>query len=431
MKDKMHLCACMKSCARNDEFKGYPSRIAAARWWRPDGHPVSKAFECMRNLIRPEPGGSARSFRLCGRLPGQSLAGTLAVSLSLAFLAGCAQQPSSGGGVWRKSNTSEYFSQKRYGKASPRVVRNGRRVPKGGGRRIIGRPYKVAGKRYYPRQFRPGQTQYGRASWYGDAFHGRKTANGEIYDMSSITAAHPTMPLPSYARVTNRKNGRSIIVRVNDRGPFHRGRVIDLSKRVADLLDFRRYGTANVKVEYLRPAGLGGSDDRKLVASLRTDGGPAQFDGIPSRGRTMVAGLLGRKQQARAVRRQTSDDRAVVMTSSSPSRVAGSAQSSAIARTTASSGAQPAGRTGVSAPVPQPRPFDLATIPGASTPIRASTNARRAGLAARNRLRAPVLRRVVFFAPFSPKPILASRLQKRGPFEGIDLTRLRPFRAKR
>ena len=80
------------------------------------------------------------------------------------------------------------------------------------------------------------------ASWYGAAFHGRRTANGEVYDMASLTAAHPTMPLPSYARVTNLGNGYSIIVRVNDRGPYHAGRVMDVSSRVADVLDMKAHG---------------------------------------------------------------------------------------------------------------------------------------------------------------------------------------------
>ncbi len=91
------------------------------------------------------------------------------------------------------------------------------------------------------------------ASWYGDAFHGRRTANGEVYDMRSLTAAHPTMPLPSYARVTNLSNGYSVIVRVNDRGPYHGGRVMDVSSRVADVLDFKSTGTAKIKVEYVGP----------------------------------------------------------------------------------------------------------------------------------------------------------------------------------
>ena len=119
----------------------------------------------------------------------------------------------------------------------------------------------------------------GLASWYGPSFHGRLTANGEVFDRASITAAHPTMPLPSYVRVTNLHNGYSIIARVNDRGPYHGGRLIDVSERVAEALDFRRIGTARVKVDYVGRASTAGSDDEKLYATLRTDGAPAQLRG--------------------------------------------------------------------------------------------------------------------------------------------------------
>jgi rare lipoprotein A len=97
------------------------------------------------------------------------------------------------------------------------------------------------------------------------------------------------MPLPSYARVTNMRNGRSIIVRVNDRGPYHSGRVMDVSSRVAEALAFKSFGTAQIKVEYVSKAGLQGSDDKRLIASLRTDGRPAQLDGAPASPATMVA----------------------------------------------------------------------------------------------------------------------------------------------
>lgn len=162
----------------------------------------------------------------------------------------------------------ESFSVAAYGvAASPRVA-NGTRIQRGGGRDMVGRPYTVRGKRYYPTAEQP-PVQHGRASWYGEAFHGRKTANGEVYDMNHLTAAHKTMPLPSYARVTNKANGRSVIVRVNDRGPFSNNRVIDLSKRAAYMLDYISSGTADVKVEYLGRAPLHGQDDEYLIASFR------------------------------------------------------------------------------------------------------------------------------------------------------------------
>jgi rare lipoprotein A len=159
----------------------------------------------------------------------------------------------------------------RYGVSpSPRVVADGDPVPKGGGGYHIGAPYTVAGQTYYPED-NPRYQATGLASWYGDDFHGRLTANREVFDHNAVSAAHPTMPLPSYARVTNLSNGRSLVVRVNDRGPYHGNRIIDVSSRAADLLGFRSSGTAWVKVEYVGRAPLEGSDDRILAATLRQD----------------------------------------------------------------------------------------------------------------------------------------------------------------
>jgi rare lipoprotein A len=161
---------------------------------------------------------------------------------------------------------------------SPRVVADGEAVPKGGGYSKVGKPYVIAGEVYTPKDMRK-YSATGLASWYGSQFRGRMTANGEVFDMDSVTAAHPTMPLPSYIRVTNTANGRSIIARVNDRGPFHSRRLIDVSERVAEALDFRRVGTARVKVDYIGRAPTEGSDDQLLMASLRTDGSPASLRG--------------------------------------------------------------------------------------------------------------------------------------------------------
>ena len=102
--------------------------------------------------------------------------------------------------------------------ASPRVVAPGEPVPKGGGVYRVGKPYVIAGRTYVPQED-PDYRAEGMASWYGEDFHGRLTANGEIFDMDSVSAAHPTLPIPSYVRVTNLRNGRSIVARVNDRGP--------------------------------------------------------------------------------------------------------------------------------------------------------------------------------------------------------------------
>src|ERR1700686_3272959 len=153
--------------------------------------------------------------------------------------------------------------------SSPRVVAFGEPVPKGGGTYRVGKPYTVAGRVYVPEE----DTSYreeGLASWYGDDFHGRLTANGEVFDMASLTPAQPTTPIPGYARVTNLSNGKSLIVRVNDRGPYHGNRLMDVSSRAADLLEFKGNGVARVRVEYVGRAPLEGSDDRQLIATLRT-----------------------------------------------------------------------------------------------------------------------------------------------------------------
>ncbi|NQW00163.1 MAG: septal ring lytic transglycosylase RlpA family protein [Rhodospirillales bacterium] len=119
-----------------------------------------------------------------------------------------------------------------------------------GGEYKIGKPYQIAGAWYYPQEdFEYDES--GIASWYGAKFHGRRTANSEVYDMNALTAAHRTLPMPSFVRVTNLENGRSLILRVNDRGPFARGRIIDISRRGAQLLDFQRKGTARVRVQVL------------------------------------------------------------------------------------------------------------------------------------------------------------------------------------
>jgi rare lipoprotein A len=153
--------------------------------------------------------------------------------------------------------------------SSPRVVELGDPVPKGGGTYRVGKPYMVAGQLYVPEE-NVNYRQEGLASWYGDDFHGRLTANGEVFDMSSLSAAHPTLPMPCYARVTNLSNGKSLIVRVNDRGPYHGNRLMDVSSRAAELLEFKGNGVARVRVEYVGRAPLEGSDDSLLLATLRT-----------------------------------------------------------------------------------------------------------------------------------------------------------------
>lgn len=196
----------------------------------------------------------------------------LATATLCLAVAGC-----SGGPTGKKVK----FSSAKYGvPASPKVVADGEPVPRGGGRAVVGKPYKVAGKTYRPRE----DTDYekvGFSSWYGPTFHGRLTANGEVFDKTSISAAHTTMPLPSYARVTNLENGRSLIVRVNDRGPFHGNREIDVSERAASLLDFKRKGVAKVKVEYVGPARLDGRDEAYLLASYEGPGATTPGGTLP------------------------------------------------------------------------------------------------------------------------------------------------------
>lgn len=114
-------------------------------------------------------------------------------------------------------------------------------------------PYSVLGETYTVLSDAAGYVSEGYASWYGTKFHGRKTANGERYDMYALTAAHRRLPIPSYVRVTNLDNGRNTIVRVNDRGPFHEDRVIDLSYAAAVKLDFEKAGTARVRLEVIEP----------------------------------------------------------------------------------------------------------------------------------------------------------------------------------
>ncbi len=143
-------------------------------------------------------------------------------------------------------------------------------VPIGpGGVYKVGSPYKVAGTTYTPR-VDPQYNETGIASWYGKDFEGLRTANGEIFDMNALTAAHKTLPLPSYVRVKNLENGRTIILRVNDRGPFARGRIIDVSRRAAQLLGFKNKGTARVRVSVVSPPADGGFVAEKAVTPKRT-----------------------------------------------------------------------------------------------------------------------------------------------------------------
>jgi|MDSV01.3.fsa_nt_gb rare lipoprotein A len=159
-----------------------------------------------------------------------------------------------------------------------RVARTGD-TPEGGYYKV-GKPYQIDGIWYHPEEnYEYDET--GIASWYGAAFHGKLTANGEEYDMNALTAAHRTLPLPSFVRVTNLENGRSLVLKVNDRGPFAKGRIIDISRRGAQLLDFQNQGTARVRVQIL-------ADQSRAVAArlqnrddLARVGSPITVDKMP------------------------------------------------------------------------------------------------------------------------------------------------------
>lgn len=167
------------------------------------------------------------------------------------------------------------------------------------------RPYTVMGKRYYPVTGDKAMNQVGTASWYGKQFHGKKTAIGEIYDMHAMTAAHPTMELPSFAKVTNLENGRSVIVRVNDRGPFLHGRIIDLSYAAAVKLGYQKQGTARVRVERITRRDIAAgripsttADNAVIVASSAR-----KNTSVPSQTRT--ASAAQRQTQPKSTVRQT------------------------------------------------------------------------------------------------------------------------------
>lgn len=146
-------------------------------------------------------------------------------------------------------------------------------APQSQGGYKVGQPYQVSGAWYYP-EIDEAYDETGIASWYGDAFHLKPTANGEIFDMHRVSAAHKTLPLPSVVQVTNLENGRSLQIRINDRGPFVNGRIIDLSRRAAELLGTLNQGTAKVRVQYLKPES---DHEIALARGLRPGGTPGEI----------------------------------------------------------------------------------------------------------------------------------------------------------
>lgn len=170
-------------------------------------------------------------------------------------LAGCSSQPKQQDKPWKVSSQGGYYKDDGPPSDIPANLENTpdplpRVEPLASG---ANKPYVIFGKRYVPDTSGRAYRARGKASWYGKKFHGARTSNGEIYDMFAMSAAHTTLPLPSYARVTRPDTGKSVIVRVNDRGPFHPDRIIDLSYTAALKLDIIRHGHAEVVVERLMP----------------------------------------------------------------------------------------------------------------------------------------------------------------------------------
>ena len=203
-------------------------------------------------------------------------------SVSTAALLGCL---SSGCASGNPSRGGGYYLDDGPGKPDPervaRLMREPDPVPKHEPLLArANRPYRVMGQDFAPMTERKPYKQQGVASWYGQRFHGKPTSTGETYDMYQMTAAHPTLPLPSYARVTRLDNGRSVVVRVNDRGPFLRGRLIDLSYLAASKLGYVGKGHAEVEVELLNPADAG--KGRTLTAQPAVKAVPGQARTLPA-----------------------------------------------------------------------------------------------------------------------------------------------------
>ncbi|MGE5475724.1 MAG: septal ring lytic transglycosylase RlpA family protein [Bacteroidales bacterium] len=201
-----------------------------------------------------------------------------ALLLSTALLSGCAE-----------ANLFGHMAKKATSGDEPPVAGGAASTYK------VGKPYQVAGVWYYPREdFDYDET--GIASWYGPDFHAKMTANGETFDQNAVTAAHKTLPMPSVVRVTNLENGRSIIVRVNDRGPFVNGRIIDLSRRAAQLLGMEGQGTAKVRVQIMT------DESRVLAGKVKPAGNEPQVAAAPRESVTAeTLPPIGSREQAKPV----------------------------------------------------------------------------------------------------------------------------------
>lgn len=217
----------------------------------------------------------------------------------------------------------------------------------------VGKPYQIAGKWYYPEEdFDYDET--GIASWYGPNFHGKPTANGETFDMNLLTAAHQTLPLPSFARVTNLENGRSLVLRINDRGPFAKNRILDVSRRGAQLLGFENQGTAQVRIQILKDRSLAAKAQLLRPQQLAKEGTPITVASVP---RTPVSaeslpppgGAVSSEPAAKPAAVEVADARPAAVISPSP--------------------------------VLSKRPVTSKSVPGAGGPVRVASTDPSAGVA--------------------------------------------------
>ncbi len=297
----------------------------------------------------------------------RGLSARLACRLSFAasaavLLTACSGDPSpqSLTGVSRSK-----FSESEYGvSTSPRVA--SRDVPKGGGNFKLGSPYKVAGRWYVPRD-NPNYDEYGVASWYGADFHGRRTANGEVFDANALTAAHPTLPLPCFVYVTNVDNGRTVLVRVNDRGPYVNDRLIDMSYAAAKQLGYLAKGRARVRVRFAGLAPLNG-DDRRERQFLASQQDRPQERGWSSRPAPAPSrDYASAEEQASGMPPDASDQwdansyRASLAGKPTPQPPAAARRSRALVQTASLSpppDSSGEGRMSLAAPPPEPQPFE-------------------------------------------------------------------------
>lgn len=217
---------------------------------------------------------------------------TLSRSITLLFLVSLLSACSSTGGFFSSGGPS--------GAPSGRYPSDNE-LPKGnqGVERKIGKPYKVAGRWYYPKENET-YDQVGLASWYGKDFHGKKTANGEYFNMNALTAAHKTLPLPTFVKVTNLENGRSIILRVNDRGPFVNDRLLDVSRRGAQLLGFHKKGLTRVRVQAVDEDGNlpRGSRRRPAVITAHKTKPPTKADKAEAMSHFIQVGAYSQRKNA-------------------------------------------------------------------------------------------------------------------------------------